>query len=397
MNHWKRSFTLTCLCAVLTAGSLAAAQEPRMAAAAQMAMGNAYARGDGVEKNPQLAQKWYDKARISPGMANDIVDGVTQIDTSSYWTPVQSIDFSAKHDVLIKNSDGSYSPMDEAHFESEEIAPGTWKIRSDGDYCYLLEGDKLAVMIDCGYGAGNLRDYAQTLTKKPVKYVINTHYHFDHTANDAYFDAAFMTAVSVPYATVPYDSFQGVSFPRNYPVVTVTDGYKLNLGHRELTILTLPHPNHTLGGLTVLDASRRILFTGDEFLSPTRAHLNISLADFAENMEHLNRVRSQFDVLYGGPGKMEGTAFDAYYQAAMYGISPAMTYTLDTSSSPKWPQQALTDEQDHTVYERGRVRPGDKTKNAPEIIPQGQRASYTYEGFTVSFILPANGQPQPAD
>lgn len=333
MNHWKRSFTLTCLCAVLTAGSLAAAQEPRMAAAAQMAMGNAYARGDGVEKNPQLAQEWYDKARISPGMANDIVDGVTQIDTSSYWTPVQSIDF----------------------------------------------------------------DYAQTLTKKPVKYVINTHYHFDHTANDAYFDAAFMTAVSVPYATVPYDSFQGVSFPRNYPVVTVTDGYKLNLGHRELTILTLPHPNHTLGGLTVLDASRRILFTGDEFLSPTRAHLNISLADFAENMEHLNRVRSQFDVLYGGPGKMEGAAFDAYYQAAMYGISPAMTYTLDTSSSPKWPQQVLTDEQGHTVYERGRVRPGDKTKNAPEIIPQGQRASYTYKGFTVSFILPANGQPQPAD
>lgn len=68
MNHWKRSFTLTCLCAVLTAGSLAAAQEPRMTAAAQMAMGNAYARGDGVEKNPQLAQEWYDKARISPAM-----------------------------------------------------------------------------------------------------------------------------------------------------------------------------------------------------------------------------------------------------------------------------------------------------------------------------------------
>ena len=41
----------------------------------------------------------------------------------------------------------------------------------------------------------------------------------------------------------------------------------------------------------------------------------------------------------------------------------------------------LTDEQGHVVYERGRVRPGDKTKNAPEIIPQGQRVSYTYEGL----------------
>ncbi|MGM9517611.1 MAG: MBL fold metallo-hydrolase [Acidaminococcus sp.] len=81
-----------------------------------------------------------------------------------------------------------------------------WQIRSDGDYCYLLAGDDLAVMIDDGYGSGNIRAFAQTLTDKSVKYVINTHYHFDHTANDAYFDAAFMTAESVPYATIPYAS-----------------------------------------------------------------------------------------------------------------------------------------------------------------------------------------------
>lgn len=54
MNHWKRSFTLTCLWAVLTAGSLAAAQEPRMAAAVQMAMGNAYARGDKTKNAPEI-------------------------------------------------------------------------------------------------------------------------------------------------------------------------------------------------------------------------------------------------------------------------------------------------------------------------------------------------------
>ena len=332
MKHWKRNVALTCVCAAVLSSGLAAAQEARPAAKAQMAVGDAYAAGDGVEKNMKLAQEWYDKARVSPGMDNDIVDGVTQIDTSSYWTPVKSIDFSAKHDVLIKNSDGSYSPMDEAHFETTQIDSGTWQIRSDGDYCYLLEGDKIAVMIDCGYGAGNIREYAQTLTKKPVKYVINTHYHFDHTANDAYFDAAFMTAVSVPYATVPYDSFQGVSFPRNYPVITVTDGYKLNLGNRELKILTLPHPNHALGGIAILDASHRILFTGDEFLLPSKVDLNISLQDFAENMEHLNQYRSQFDVLYGGPGEKDGTVFDAYYKAAMYGISPDMKYTVSTTA-----------------------------------------------------------------
>ena len=37
-------------------------------------------------------------------------------------------DFSCKHDILIKNPDGSLLPMDEPFFESEEIAPKTWKI-----------------------------------------------------------------------------------------------------------------------------------------------------------------------------------------------------------------------------------------------------------------------------
>lgn len=92
----------------------------------------------------------------------------------------------------------------------------------------------------------------EKLCGKPVKYVINTHYHFDHTANDAYFDAAFMTPASVDYATIPYKGFSGISFPRNYPVVTVQDGYPLNLGSRALTIIEFPHANHTIGGIAIL-------------------------------------------------------------------------------------------------------------------------------------------------
>lgn len=39
-----------------------------------------------------------------------------------------------------------------------------------------------------------------------------------------------------------------------------------------------------------------------------------------------------------------------------------------------------------TLYQRGRVRPGDETKNAPEIIPTGQRMGYTIDGFPVTYI-----------
>ena len=44
------------------------------------------------------------------------------------------IDFSCKHDILIKNPDGSFSHMDEPWFEAEQIAPNTWKVLSSGDF-----------------------------------------------------------------------------------------------------------------------------------------------------------------------------------------------------------------------------------------------------------------------
>lgn len=68
----------------------------------------------------------------------------------SSWTPVKSIDFSSKHNVMIKSDDGSLTPMDQPYFKSTLIAAGTWQILSDGDYMYLVEGDKEAILIDSG-------------------------------------------------------------------------------------------------------------------------------------------------------------------------------------------------------------------------------------------------------
>lgn len=125
-----------------------------------------------------------------------------------HYVPIKSIDFSSKHDVMLRNQDGSLTPMDEPYHTSKLIAPGVWQIES--------EGDEQALAIDSGYGAGNEREYMQTLTKKPVRYVANTHFHFDHTADDAYFDAAYMSAETAESASIPYPSFAGMSFPRNY-------------------------------------------------------------------------------------------------------------------------------------------------------------------------------------
>lgn len=213
-----------------------------------------------------------------------------------------NIDFSCKHDIMIENPDGSLSHMDEPFFQSELIAPGTWKILSDGDFQYLLAGDGEALVIDTGYGAGNLREYCEQLCGLPVRWAANTHEHFDHSANNGYFDLVYMTAKAHENATVPYASFAGIDFPRNYPVQHVKTGDIIPLAGRPLEVFEIA--DHTPGGAVFLDRKERILFSGDEIWA--RKPLNNSAADFAVYLEKIVEHEGEFDILWAGNGSVAG-------------------------------------------------------------------------------------------
>lgn len=226
---------------------------------------------------------------------------------------MKPIDFSPRHDALIRYRDGSLLPMDEPHYTAAKLAPGTWQILSSGDFHYLVEGEDEAVAIDTGYGAGDLRVYLEALCGKPVRRVINTHHHFDHTANNAYFDLACMAEGSVDHVTMPFPSFQGIDFPRDYPIELVTDGTIIPLRGRELEILVIP--DHAPGSIAILDRRERILFSGDEFMDFGK-RLNESADNFLQNMEKVMAHRDEFDRLCGGPGIFPASLADAYYEAA---------------------------------------------------------------------------------
>jgi glyoxylase-like metal-dependent hydrolase (beta-lactamase superfamily II) len=228
---------------------------------------------------------------------------------------MKAIDFSSKHDILIRNEDGSLRPMDEPYFEPKLIAPGTWQILSDGDYSYLVEGNKEAMVIDSGYGCGNIRDYCQTLTNKPVRKIANTHDHFDHTANNCYFERAYMSAETKKKATIPFPSFNSIDFPRDYPIEVIGEGYKFQLGNRELEVFEIP--DHATGSLAYLDKRERILFSGDE-INPMGKRLNGSVARFEKQLQKLAARRNEFDRLCGGFGVFEASLVEKYLANARY-------------------------------------------------------------------------------
>ena len=216
------------------------------------------------------------------------------------------VDFSCKHNVLILNDDGTLQPMDQPYFRSEKVAPSTWKIESDGDFSYLVEGVQEAIVIDSGYGAGNIREYCQALTEKPIHNIANTHDHFDHTANNGYFDRAFMSEFCSKKATLPFPSFSGIDFPRDYPITILNEGDKIDLGNRVLEALVIH--DHTQGSQAYLDSTGHILFTGDE-IWPVKP-LNISVEDFAGYLRKLAARRKEYNMLCSGLGMMDASVID---------------------------------------------------------------------------------------
>ena len=65
-------------------------------------------------------------------------------------------------------------------YESHSVADGVWHIADNrGGVLYLVTGTKRGLLIDTGWGTGDLPALVASLTQLPVD-IVNTHGHRDH-------------------------------------------------------------------------------------------------------------------------------------------------------------------------------------------------------------------------
>lgn len=306
---------------------------------------------------------------------------------------VDLIDFSCKHDILIKWGD-SYLPMDEPYFESEKVAEDTWKVLSSGDFCYIIKGDGEAFALDCGYGAGNIRKYMESVCGVPVPAVINSHDHFDHTACNAYFDRAYMSPLCVKYATVPFPSFEGIDFhPDSYERIAVKEGEMVPLKGRELEAIQIC--DHTKTSMMYLDRKCRILFTGDEFFGMPMKPLSGGLTSWVNNLQKIKAVWDDFDIMCGGNGVRDKEYIQGFIDCAEYALAHPEEAESGQPGGPGGPggkkgggPQAMPDHDGHKVYDRMAPHFGDRTEYDPEDQAKARLENMVmlkHNGFMIRF------------
>ena len=149
-------------------------------------------------------------------------------------------------------------------------------------WLFLIEGPEKGLLIDTGFGIGDLKGLCETLLGGKPYFVVNTHCHPDHALGNNQFDKVYCHEFEVPKLQknmtpkawdrlfdengkgVAYDMTRDDMIPyRPYEIVGMPDGAVFDLGGgHEIELVFLP--GHSSGHCGFLDKKNRIFFPGDD-------------------------------------------------------------------------------------------------------------------------------------
>ena len=169
-------------------------------------------------------------------------------------------------------------------FALHDLGHGVWaaisppKSKAGANAGFVIGPDGVLVIdtFEDPAAASAMLDAIRTKTREPIRYVIDTHYHLDHTAGNNVFAAA--GALVMAHQNVrTWERTQNLKFfganptaqqkqfvaTLGLPSVTYTNGITIWLGDRKIVVRTLE--GHTGGDSTVIIPDARVVFTGDLF------------------------------------------------------------------------------------------------------------------------------------
>jgi hydroxyacylglutathione hydrolase len=205
-------------------------------------------------------------------------------------------------------------------FNLNEIKDGVWFISDKtGANCYLVEGETKSLLIDTGWGLGNIGELVESITSLPVS-VVFTHGHPDHVNGAFQFSNLYITPKDEQLMEMFYvketreaiiNRFKEI-LPPDFLVdnwvnaqitkpSSISDGDIFDLGNRKLRVIECP--GHTAGSICLLDTMDGILFSGDSILAkPVLMNLetSLSLKTYLESIKHVNSFVDDFNMILSG-------------------------------------------------------------------------------------------------
>lgn len=194
-------------------------------------------------------------------------------------------------------------------------------------WAHLAVGEEKAMLIDSGHGLGDLKSVIDELSGGKQLYVVNTHFHGDHTLGYYQFSKVFCHELEAPALTERMYPNYFMDFCKNnldpdyyqpgdiipfqpYKVIPCQNHYTFSLGAgHEIELIWLP--GHTSGSCCYLDKKNRIIFSGDALLTnqpvkisarrkPLDGQVFSNVTSYYKELKKLADRVSEFDFICDG-------------------------------------------------------------------------------------------------
>ena len=166
--------------------------------------------------------------------------------------------------------------MDSVKIITTPITTNIYFIQGQGGNIAAITGKDGLVLIDDQYAplSQKIKNALQAINPQPVRFVINTHFHMDHTGGNQNFagDGAIIVAQEKSRQRMTIDQFitafklaQKASDPQALPKITFTDSLRLYLNNETFQVIHIKNA-HTDGDAIIFFREANVLHAGDVFV-----------------------------------------------------------------------------------------------------------------------------------
>lgn len=159
--------------------------------------------------------------------------------------------------------------------------------------CYLFISNNELVVIDPGDEAEKILKEIKEAKVKP-KYIINTHYHFDHVLVNKKIKEETGAQILIHENEKDFIDFDADRF--------LKEGDKISVGGNALNVINTP--GHTKGGICLLGED--FIFTGDTLFKDGYGRTDLlggSYGDLMKSLKRLSGLLKPGMVIYPGHGE----------------------------------------------------------------------------------------------
>ena len=158
--------------------------------------------------------------------------------------------------------------------KTTKVAGAVYMLEGAGGNIGVSVGEDGIVLVDDQFAplAPKIREALKGITDRPIKFVLNTHFHGDHVGGNAYFGAE---APIIAHENVRQRLKEGATVagtevkpaPKEaLPVITFNDRVTIHLNGEDIRAIHFPH-GHTDGDSVIFFPQSNVVHMGDDFVT----------------------------------------------------------------------------------------------------------------------------------